>query len=325
MTEKAIRDLPASQSKAMNRVARAVQISGGFARSSIAAFLVVLALPLNVNAQLPRSDSTNITLSVLSWNLHGLPWPLSRDPAGRMRQVAGKIRELSPQIILLQEVWLGSQVELLVRELQPQWTALYEPRAFNAPKGGLLAFVRQSKRCHMRGNARFRSFTSSAPLWRFWEGDGLGQKGILSLDLLCDNSTISVIDTHLQSQYSGLDYYSVRQSQIRELQSIVSARSGDSSVLIAGDFNTDAREPLYSSLVSLGVDMTADARQGCKCGTIVDQPGGIPQWIDYILVKTLPGWSPLAGVKLVCNRTTDDPYSDHQGVFGRITFTQKKS
>jgi endonuclease/exonuclease/phosphatase family metal-dependent hydrolase len=50
----------------------------------------------------------DLSLKILCWNLHGLGWPLSEDPRGRFDRVAAKIRELSPDIVLLQEVWLGS-------------------------------------------------------------------------------------------------------------------------------------------------------------------------------------------------------------------------
>ena len=46
-------------------------------------------------------------LSVLSWNLHGLPWPLSKDPRGRLQRAGAKIRELAPDIVMLQEIWSG--------------------------------------------------------------------------------------------------------------------------------------------------------------------------------------------------------------------------
>src|SRR5208282_6276627 len=43
----------------------------------------------------------DICLKVLSWNLHGLAWPLSKDPGGRMDRVSAKVRELSPDVALL--------------------------------------------------------------------------------------------------------------------------------------------------------------------------------------------------------------------------------
>ena len=58
-----------------------------------------------------------------------------------MDRVSAKMRELSPQLALLQEVWLGSQVDRLTASLQPDWIPVCVKRPGRGPRGGLLAFV----------------------------------------------------------------------------------------------------------------------------------------------------------------------------------------
>lgn len=263
-----------------------------------------------------------INISVLSWNLHGLPWPLSRDPKERIDKVAEKIRGIAPDVIALQEVWLSAQVDRLARELAPEWSPIYVRRRLGGPSGGLVAFVRRPGRCAIQGDARFDAFVRSAPAWKMWEGDGLGRKGILNFKLRCDQYDISIVDTHLQSQYPGNDYSAIRQEQFRQLKSFESSLDNGSFVLIAADFNTDAHEPLYSRVIALGVDLTADARRHCSCGTVVEVAGASAEWIDYILARVPAGWSTSATITLIPNRGRDDPYSDHQGVFGLVSFNR---
>lgn len=107
-----------------------------------------------------------IRLKVLSWNLHGLAWPLSKDLRGRMDRVGAKLRELRPDLILLQEVWLGSQLDRLILALHPDWIPICIKRRSGGPKGGLLAFVSVSEGWIPCSTAQFHAFAASAPLWK---------------------------------------------------------------------------------------------------------------------------------------------------------------
>ncbi len=200
----------------------------------------------------------HICLKVLSWNLHGLAWPLSKDPGGRMDRVSAKMRELSPEVALLQEVWLGSQVDRLTLALQPDWIPICIKRRSGGPRGGLLAFVSASAGWRARAAPEFHAFAASAPAWKVWEGDGLGGKGILTVELERGEQRICAVNTHLQSQYPGSDYAEVREAQLIELREIVSHFHASLPAIVAGDFNTDSRESLYSLVAALGTDLTAE-------------------------------------------------------------------
>jgi endonuclease/exonuclease/phosphatase family metal-dependent hydrolase len=267
---------------------------------------------------------SEIQLKVLSWNVHGLAWPLSKNPGRRMDRVSAKVRELSPDIVLLQEVWLGSYVNRLVLALQPDRTPIFVKRRGGNPKGGLLMFVRTSAGWRATSAPEFHAFAASAPVWKIWEGDGLGGKGILTVELECGEQRICAVNTHLQSQYSGSNYSEVREAQLTELGRVVSNFHASVPAIVAGDFNTDARESLYSHVAALGTDLTAEARQLSKCGTTANPRDGRPEWIDYIVAANLEAWTASATLELIANESADVPYSDHSGLFCTVRLTPRE-
>src|SRR5439155_8182520 len=119
-------------------------------------------------------------------------------------------------------------------------------------------------------------------------------------------ASLVVVDTHLQAQYAGRDYLAVRRAQIEQLLAFLQHDHSHDPVLIGGDFNTAAAEPLYASLLStLGTDLTAQERQSCHCGTNFDFAHR--EWIDYVFAR---GWNVNATAQRITNDTADSPYSD---------------
>jgi endonuclease/exonuclease/phosphatase family metal-dependent hydrolase len=259
-----------------------------------------------------------ICLKVLSWNLHGLAWPLSKDPKGRMDRVSAKIRALAPDIALLQEIWLGSHADRLASALKSDWVPICINRR---PRGGLLTFV--SAAAGWRANTRpeFHAFAVSAPIWKIWQGDGLGGKGVLSVELERGEHRICAVNTHLQSQYPGSDYAEVREAQLEQLREVVSGREVSVPTIVAGDLNTESREPLYSLVAALGKDLTAPAPQRSRGGTTSSSTEENPQWIDYVVAANADEWTVSADLELIANERADFPYSDHCGLLCTIKMT----
>jgi endonuclease/exonuclease/phosphatase family metal-dependent hydrolase len=265
----------------------------------------------------------DICVKVLSWNLHGLVWPLSKDPGGRMDRVSAKVRELSPDVVLLQEVWLGSHLKRLTRALHPDWTPICVRRRGGGPRGGLLALVNAAAGWRARSAPEFHAFTASAPVWRVWEGDGLGGKGVLTVELERGAVRICAVNTHLQSQYSSIDYAEIREAQLVELRAVISQLGPSQPAIVAGDFNTDSRESLYSIVAALGTDLTAKARERDNNGTTANPREGRPEWIDYIVAANSETYAVSANLELIANESADVPYSDHTGLFCTISFRSK--
>jgi len=259
-----------------------------------------------------------IRVDVLSWNLHGLAWPLSMDPGGRMDRVSAKIRELSPQIVLLQEVWLGSLADRVTRAPHPDWIPICVERRGGRPSGGLLAFVSAAAGWRMHTAPHFHAFAASAPVWKIWEGDGLGGKGILTAEFERGAERICAVNTHLQSQYPGSDYARVRELQLIELGEVVSRLDSSVPAIVAGDLNTNSSESLYSLIAALGTDLTAAARESSNRGTTANSNHEHPEWIDYILAANSGAWMVSADLELIENERADFPYSDHSGLFCNI-------
>ena len=109
-----------------------------------------------------------------------------------------------------------------------------------------------------------------------WQGDGIGGKGILAVELERGEQRIFAINTHLQSQYPGSNYADVREAQLIEVREFVSNSYSSLPAIVAGDFNTDSRESLYSHVTALGTDLTEDARQKSNVGTTANPRDGHP-------------------------------------------------
>jgi endonuclease/exonuclease/phosphatase family metal-dependent hydrolase len=262
-------------------------------------------------------------LRILSWNLHGLAWPLSQDPVGRMDRVAAKIRDLAPDVVMLQEVWLRSHLDRLVAALQPDWTPIFVDHRGRA-SGGLLTLVNSSAGWRAHSAPEFHPFTASAPVWKIWEGDGLAGKGVLCVAIEFDERRICAVNTHLQAQYSGITYTEIREAQLIQLGKVVSQFHPAIPAIVAGDFNTDAREPLYSLVAAIGVDLTFKARGQGNVGTTANPREGRPEWIDYIVAANSQPWDVSANLELIANERADFPYSDHSGLLCTLTLTPRE-
>jgi endonuclease/exonuclease/phosphatase family metal-dependent hydrolase len=228
------------------------------------------------------------------------------------------VRELSLDIVLLQEVWLGSHLERLSRTLHPDWIPICVRRRGGGPRGGLVAFVNAAAGWRALSEPEFHAFAASAPVWKIWEGDGLGGKGVLTVELERGELRIYAVNTHLQSQYSGIDYAEIRKAQLVELRDVVSELGPSHPAIVAGDFNTDSRESLYSIVAALGTDLTAKARELSNNGTTANPREGRPEWIDYIVAANSQSYTVSANLELITNESADVPYSDHSGLFCTI-------
>lgn len=253
---------------------------------------------------------------MLSWNVHGLPFRTGTPQ--RLIHIAGKISAEQPDVILLQEVWLGRYRRILWRELRHAYDFVYEPRRLTRrPRGGLLVLVRRGSGWRAGTERTFTTFAASAPWYRLSEADGISGKGILTTELFNGQRSLLLTATHLQAQYASRAYRDERRAQLDQLARELGAGS-DRPHLIAGDFNTAADEDLYAShLALLGDDLTTTERCSCACGTYFDDDGARSKWIDYLFGRNLPRNAEIVRIQ---NDAADVPYSDHDGLLVRWTF-----
>lgn len=90
-------------------------------------------------------------------------------------------------------------------------------------------------------------------------------------------------------------------------------------MLVCGDFNTDAGEPLHD-MFSNGAwqDLTEAYRRRCACKTNFSDRDTLDMWIDYVVARRDPCLEFSADIELQTNTHKDDPFSDHQGIFAKV-------
>jgi endonuclease/exonuclease/phosphatase family metal-dependent hydrolase len=260
-------------------------------------------------------------LRLLTWNVHALPHLYGARQ--RLARVIAKINEVQPDVICLQEVWSGRHAKRLHRALGDEYAAVAMARRLRDwPCGGLLTFVRHAS--GLRGGPpTFVRYAAHGSRRRFWEGDGLGGKGILAVQLCRDGETLVIANTHLQAQYPhrGRAYPSVRRAQLAQLARWLGQLGAEEPVLLAGDFNTTPAESLYAAhVVVLGRDLTEPARQQVGGGTYLDRHSGAQTWIDYVLARGVAAQSSVARIE---NSAPDVPYSDHNGLLVDLVYAAR--
>jgi endonuclease/exonuclease/phosphatase family metal-dependent hydrolase len=287
----------------------------------LAALVAIAAMLAPIIASSSESDGR---LSVMSMNVHGLPWPITRDPKGRMSAIGSEIERRKPDLVFLQEVWSSAMLGGITSHIQSPYQLLFAS-GHVGPKGGLVIFLKEGDGWMVSQPPEFQAYRSSAPAWKVWQGDGLAGKGFLTVKLDGWGRQIFIVDTHLQSQYPGDDYTDIRLDQLEQLREGIK-RLSFLPVLIAGDFNTDSKDSgeskVYQVVGTVGADLTKQFRDQCQCGTTFDSPA---QWIDYILASFVGSWQPDPKIGLIQNNGTDDPFSDHQGLFATLSLPDFKT
>lgn len=256
-------------------------------------------------------------LSLISWNLHGVPFIVARRE--RFHRVASRVLDAEPDVVLFQEVWLHRDAGQLVHDLG----ASYEP--VSAPIGrpllrtsGLLSFVRRSSGWTIR-NSQLHRFAHKAPVWKFWEGDGLGRKGVQEIQLERDRVSVLLLNTHLQAAYRWNSYEPIRRPQLAQLCDLIQRLDRRWPVIASGDLNTRPSESLYHELLAHWCDLTDAKRQQSARGTYFDGSASPGDWIDYILARRHDSWDVHAeDIRLIEHAEPDAPYSDHHGLHAQL-------
>jgi endonuclease/exonuclease/phosphatase family metal-dependent hydrolase len=264
-------------------------------------------------------------LALVSWNLHGIPF--TEDPAARFARVAEHVRgiEPAPDLLLFQEVWSGSLADQLAADL-PAYVAApeLERNWLGSRPAGLMALARREGAWRIEESV-LHEFDTYAPWWRVWEGDALGRKGVQQLRIVGDGGDVMLLHTHLQAMYGKPEYAPIAAAQLRHLTRVAQGLGNARPILAAGDLNTRVDSARYAELRERWIDLTAEYRERCGCGTSVRDDGEPGAWIDYVLAYDLPRFRVRAKVHLLENRAPDDPYSDHNGFLVKLRIERAPS
>ena len=260
---------------------------------------------------------------LLSWNLHALPLSAGRSP--RLRRVAAVVMARLPDAVLFQEVWARGDRRDLESRLGDRYQRVEAPaRGGLWRPSGLLIFVRDDWTIEQTA---FHGFSMSAPGWRVWEADELSGKGVLSVRVGRGGRHVTLVTTHLQAEYGDHRYGDVRAAQLGELGDVIERLPWAPPIILAGDLNTRPDEDaVLQGFLQDWLDLGRGVREQCRCGTQMNADGRPGAWIDYVLARPpAGGYAATVDFELFRNRSLDDPYSDHHGLFATIEMQEGRS
>lgn len=266
-----------------------------------------------------RVHAEDESIRVVSWNAHALAWPIVKRRDERLERLVDRIREERVEVALLQEVWDRSW-RTLERAAGEDFTVVRVQGLFGWSRGGLVALVRNDGPWRVNPQSvHFRKYRAEASAWRFWQGDGLANKGALFFEVVHRDSGrhLALVDTHLQARYRVGGYVDVRRRQIEELTSWVAQLDTSPGVVVGGDLNATPSEPLlHERVLRLGADLASGFRDGTGALRRSDVP---TVRRDYVLLRSdsPQGWR--SSARILDKRSNGFLVSDHHGVAVDLT------
>jgi sphingomyelin phosphodiesterase 2 len=266
-------------------------------------------------------------LRLLTLNVWGLGRPLSHHDDERMAWIAGELPRLAPDVAAFQEVWTGESREVLLRGVR----AAGLPHVWHRPQtrqgSGLLLASRLPL-----ANVRFTPFTLGGLPQRLLHGDWWGGKGVVTAEIATPAGPVTLLDTHLQAQYTREPVDEYRGHRVAQLIDIATALHGDDRPVVAGgDFNLregDGQHEILTGLSGLrDAAVVADRRQPTALRSNAyrrSNPDALEERIDYVFVRDgRAARVRIAGLERVCDQDLDfggEPAapSDHAGLLAEL-------
>jgi endonuclease/exonuclease/phosphatase family metal-dependent hydrolase len=257
----------------------------------------------------PAAHAEPFELSVLTYNIHGLPsWIARDDPPARIPQILSIAQPYD--LVLLQEdfahhdaVVAASPFAHLVRG-NPAWL---EAPLFQG--AGLTILSR------FAATESAREPYDVCNGWLSAANDCFGHKGFVMARLaLPDGAAIDAWNTHLDAGDTDADR-AVRADQLDRLAAAIETQSADRAVVVGGDFNLHWDEPRDRALLErfatrLGLAIAA-----------MTPAGGWDSRLDYLLTRAAADRCLSALEAGKDERLLDAagrPLSDHPAIFARL-------
>lgn len=186
-----------------------------------------------------------VTLRVVSFNI-AAGYGFTNNRHLRMRAIAERLRQLDPDLVGLQEAFVASDREELLRGLEGS-RLRHHVRFPGATVGNGLWILS----AHPIEEAWFHRFVHAGPWYRLWEGDWWAGKGVgLARVRLPGGGLVDFFDTHAQAGRDNPENEEVRLGQMAELARFVrEARLPGVPAFVVGDFNTRPGWPDYALAV----------------------------------------------------------------------------
>jgi endonuclease/exonuclease/phosphatase family metal-dependent hydrolase len=229
-----------------------------------------------------------VEIRVLTANLWGLPWPVSRDRVGRKERFAEFLARLSPDIVGLQELWWP-------------WRLRFPVAPLRMPRSWRDAGLALCGRLASDGRVDLVPF-------RYHRGaDRLKRKGILHGVIRAGEAELRVIVTHFQA---GRRHATIRLRQAHALRALVERVR--EPVVCLGDFNFYAGDDARSSELLAGAGFRdAAVATGNLSPTFWSR--GESERFDRIYVRDGASASITPRSVMVLSGK-DNPWSDHAPV-----------
>jgi endonuclease/exonuclease/phosphatase family metal-dependent hydrolase len=223
----------------------------------------------------PAAQTASAEISVLTYNVKGLPWPFARGRASALREIGRELAELraegrQPDIVLIQEGFRGEVADLVKESGYRYWargpTRSDRVRAGDPPADGRHFRSRRDFRVG-EGWGKFANaglhVLSDAPItdvadvaYRYCAGfDCLANKGAMLARIALPQvpGEIDVVNTHLNSKRASRA--SLKRSllahnlQVEELLTFINShRAAGAPLLVGGDFNVKGSAARYDHL-----------------------------------------------------------------------------
>jgi endonuclease/exonuclease/phosphatase family metal-dependent hydrolase len=218
---------------------------------------LVLASAIAAPAPPPSPHEATREISVLTYNVRGLPWPVAQGRAQALRDIGRELANLraqgrQPDVVLLQEGFRGEVGELIRASGYAHWASgpgrrAKTPTRFRLPNlKGLLRGEGWGKATgaglHVLSDLPIRDVRTAA--YSACAGfDCLANKGVMLVRLsLSGGGELDVVNTHLNSKRaSGASHASTLQAyrvQTDELLAFIATETAaDRPLVVGGDFN----------------------------------------------------------------------------------------
>lgn len=312
------------------------------------AALAALCCPLAARATRPDAR-----LSVLTYNVHGLPWPFASGRSAAMAAIAARLRRMrsagvQPDVVALQEAF-GDDAKAIGRAAGYRYAAFGPDVDLpSAPSPADRAFERRGS--ILRGEGVGKHLDSGLAIFSDYPilavrrlaystcagYDCLANKGALAtLIAVPGQGPVTIIDTHLNAaRASGVTPERHRRAYVRQVRQLAAfeeslARPG-SVVLLAGDFNV-GHDPVRNAAFRLSLvagrlpsTIAATVCGGCRVAQREDVRTSLRRRKDWLLYRAPNGAGvrPFAFSAPFGRLANGTMLSDHVGVMVRYRLSR---
>ena len=325
------------------------------ALAGLAPDVIDLGAPPGGSVAAPSGDAHSTEISVLTYNVRGLPWPLASGRAKALKAIGAELATMrrdgrQPDVVLIQEGFRG-EVDDLVKASGYRYWARGPSRAQRASgagpeNGGRYASVRYPS--FGEGWGKFTSaglhVLSDAPItdvqntpYRYCAGlDCLANKGVMLARLALPGAPgeIDIVNTHLNSRRAAkvpiARSLRAHNLQTEQLMTFINAhRDVDRPLLVGGDFNVRNAPDRYDHRAAerpyqVVSEFCSRASNPCE-GQVQDHPAARP-WLRSQDLQAFASARPVTvrpiRVETVFGASKSRPrLSDHDGYLVRYRLT----